>query len=299
VSVFRFLPPVVGLLSALGGCRLERPDPVAQASAILHTHPADFIDQLSTLDAMAAKEVGLPSSASLPESLYRQSVRLKPLLARASGDSAKVAILNAWVFDSLAISPIDDSDDLAVSLPSRVLAERKGSCLGLTLLYLALGRSLDLPLRPVFLPGHIFVRYRSDAYACNIETLKRGLARTDSFYRENFSLRSRPWYTLRDGEPKQALAALVFNLGNAHRARGDWKYALEEYRLVEEAIPGYPQALCNQGAALLVTGDRKAAETKLLAAWEGDSLALPTRRNLVSIYKNAGDTLKAAMFSGR
>lgn len=287
-----------GLGGGLVGCRLERPDPAAQASAILHKHPSDFLDQLRALDALAAAEIGLPSGA-LAESLYRQSSRLKPLLAKAANDSAKIALLNAWIFDSLSILPIADSNDLAASLPSRVLTERKGSCLGLTLVYLALGRSLGLPLNPVFLPGHIFIRYRSAAYTCNIETLRRGLARTDSFYRETFSLRLRPWYTLEAGDPKQALAALVFNLGNTHRKNGDWPTALAEYGLVEEALPGYPEALGNQGAGLLVSGDLRGAEAKLLAAYQGDSLAEPARQNLAALYRSTGDSARAAKFSIR
>ncbi len=244
------------------------------------------------MDALAAAEIGLPAGA-LAESLYRQTSRLKPLLSAAATDTAKVALLNAWVFDTLAIVPITDTNDLAASLPSRILTERKGSCLGLTLVYLALGRSLDLPLVPVFLPGHVFVRYRSESYTCNIETLRKGLARTDSFYRETFSLRQRPWYTLEDGNPKQALAGLVFNLGNALRERGDWTGALAEYRLVEEALPGYPEALGNLGAGLLASGDAKAAEPKLLAAYRGDSLAEPARINLEKLFRMTGDSAQA------
>ena len=287
----------LAMAGLLFGCRMERPDPPSSASAILHKHPADFLNQLTALEARAAAEVNSPIQPWL-EKLTRQSQRLVPLLKSAHSDSEKVALLNTWVFDSLALVPISDSTDLIASLPSRVLADRKGSCLGLTLVYLALGQALDLPLHPVFLPGHIFVRYRSGAYAFNIETLKRGLARSDSFYRETFSLKSRIWYDLKDADPKQALAALVFNLGNTHRSRGEWRFALAEYRLVEEMIPGYPEAQVNQGAALLALGDRDAAEVKLLAAWMGDSQSPPARQNLSAIYREAGDSARAALFSG-
>ena len=275
LTAFLILPP-------LTGCKLERPDPASAAAAILHKHPSDFLSALTALDALASAEVGLPAVPWL-DLLYRHSSLLKPLLKNAGSDSEKVSILNAWIFDSLSVVTQPDSTHLAGSLPSRVLTSNQGSCLGLTLLYLALGQTLQLPLRPVLLPGHIFVRFRSQTYTCNIETLRRGLARSDDFYRQEFFLDKRPWYTLSDGDPKQALAALVFNLANTHRSRGELKYALTEYQLTEEAIPGFPEALANQGAVLLATGAVKDAEMKLTASLAGDSINTPASKNLARI----------------
>ena len=266
----------------LSGCKLERPDPASAAAAILHKHPADFLAALTALDALASTEVGLPPVPWVNE-LYRQSAQLKPLLKSVGSDSEKVGILNAWIFDTLSMAPSSDSTSLSGSLPSRVLTNHKGSCLGLTLLYLAFGQTLGLPLYPVFLPGHIFVRFHSASYTCNIETLRHGLARSDAFYRQEFFLNQRPWYTLMDAEPKQGLAALVFNLGNTHRARGDMQYALMEYQLTEEAIPGFPEALSNQGAVLLLLGSLKEAKIKLSEAVKGDSVNNPASINLTRI----------------
>ncbi|MDQ3001926.1 MAG: transglutaminase-like domain-containing protein [Fibrobacterota bacterium] len=304
----RLLRAVLPAALVFAACSLEPPDPASQAAAILHKHPSDFLDRLVSLDALAAREVlGLEPGESirsgLAESLYAYTLRLRPALAAVAfadsvaADSARIAVINAFVFDSLRIVPILDSAPLSASVPSLVLAHRKGSCVGLVLLYLALGRSLDLPLVPVFLPGHIAVRYRGgtgrdrggtggsadsvDRPARNIETLRRGIPRTDSFYRETFSLRKRPWYSLFDAKPDQALAALVFNLGNAHRAAGRLDAAREEYRLVEEALPGFPEALGNLGVCFLVSGEKALAREKFLAALAGDSLSEQAHRNLV------------------
>jgi regulator of sirC expression with transglutaminase-like and TPR domain len=293
---FRSVPALATLAAlacSLTACRLERPDPASQAAAILHKHPADFTDQLASLDALAAREAsalsrdsadspvnGKAPRVSLSESLYAYSVRLKPAMAAAASDSARIALLSAFLYDSLGIDPVRGRPTLASSVPSLVLSGRKGSCVGMTLLYLALGRSLHLRLAPVFLPGHVFVRWRSDSGAINIETMKRGIARSDSFYRERFLLAKRPWYSLADGKPEQALAALVFNLGNAHRLAGDVKSAREEYRLAEEAMPGYPEAVGNQGVCRMLAGDTAEARREFAAALAGDSLAEPAWHNL-------------------
>ena len=305
---WRLLRAVLPAALVFAACSLEPPDPASQAAAILHKHPSDFLNQLVSLDALAAREAlalepGESIRSGLAESLYAYTLRLRPALAAvafadsAAADSARIAVLNAFVFDSLGIAPILDSAPLSASVPSLVLSRRKGSCVGLVLLYLALGHSLDLPLVPVFLPGHIAVRYSpgSGRYslgggavpgvrpARNIETLRRGIPRSDSFYRETFSLSKRPWYSLSDARPNQALAALVFNLGNAHRAAGRLDAAREEYRLVEEALPGFPEALRNLGVCLLAGGEKALAREKFLAALMGDSLTEQAYRNLLTL----------------
>jgi tetratricopeptide (TPR) repeat protein len=290
------IPPIAALAALAGlfasSCRLEPSDPAAQAASILSKRPAAFQDQLVALDALAAREAlamegpGSPEfRPALAESLHAYASRLRPSMAAAS-DEGKIVLLNAFLLDSLGIAPVADSAPLAASVPSLVLNRRSGSCVGLVLIYLALGRSLDLPLFPVFLPGHLFLRHRPDgAAARNIETLRGGIARSDTFYRETFALAKRPWYALGDADPRKALAALVFNMGNAHRDRGEPATALEEYRLVEEALPGFPEALGNQGACLMLTGEPGPAKEKFMAALAGDSLAEPAWRNLEAIRR--------------
>ncbi len=265
-------------------CKMERPDPASEALAILHKHPSDFLNELAALDALASREAHLPGKTFV-DSIYRYASRLKPTMVEAGSDSMKLALLKAWVFDSLRIEPIEDSNQLAMSLPSQILATRKGSCLGLSLLFLALGQTLDLPLVPVFLPEHVFIRFRSPTFSANVETLRKGIARSDSFYRETFSLSRRPWYQLADGTQKQALAALVFNMGNLHSSQSKWDLALGEYRLVEEVIPGFPETLGSQGAVFLATGDSQQAEKKLFMAFKGDSLSKPLIQNLRKFSK--------------
>ncbi len=300
---------LAGVLLAMlpAGC-LERPDPASQAAAILNKRPASFQDRLIALDALASAELGFAERPALAESLHALAARLRPALAAAvrggsggapgeaaSGrgvaeaggpDSLRAAILDAFLFDTLGLVPLLDDTALSSSLPSRVLADRRGGCLGLSLLYLALAEALDLPLRPVFLPGHVMVRWRSPSLVRNAETLRRGLARSDSFYRETFSLARRPWYALEDARPDQALAALVFNLANLHRSRGMLAAAETEYRLAESFLPAWPEALGNLGATLMLSGDREGAREYLEAALAGDSLAAPALRNLETLGRS-------------
>lgn len=292
-SLFRAAAAAAALLA--GACRLEPPDPASQAAAILRKHPSDFTDQLVALDALASREVAFlePSAVptrrtSLAESLYAYAARLKPVLAAAASDSQRVSILNAFVFDTLGMAALDGDTTLAAAVPGLALAHRRGSCVALTLIYLGLGKALDLPLVPVFLPGHICVRLRRGAEARNIEILRSGIARTDSFYRETFALGKRPWYSLADAPPEHALAALLFNMGNARRAHGDAGAAAEEFRLVAEILPGFPEALGSLGVCAWMQGDTAMAKLRFREALAGDSLSPPALRNLQSIESAAG-----------
>jgi regulator of sirC expression with transglutaminase-like and TPR domain len=254
------------------GCRIEKPDPVSAANAIIHKHPSDFLDQLTALDALAAEQAGLPKAPWM-DILYSQSSQLKSSLKSAVSDSAKVAILNAWIFDSLGLSADPDSNGLSNSLPSQVIANKRGSALGLTMVYLVLGQTMQLPLVPVLMPGHIFIRYQSNSYTCNIETLRRGSAESDSFYQARYFLSKRPWYKLAPGNPEQALCALLFSLANHHFSQGKWAFALGEYQLVLGALPGFPEALIQEGNTLLNIHDPKTAEDRFQTAFKGDSLS--------------------------
>jgi regulator of sirC expression with transglutaminase-like and TPR domain len=305
IPVLRFaaVAATLAMAASLAACRLEPPDPASEAAAILNKRPSDFIDQLASLDALGAREAALlsaPAGAKAPafrpmlaESLYHYAQRLRPALAAitaadAAADSARIAVLTAFVFDTLGITPVIDRAPLSASVPSLVLSRKEGSCVGLVLLYLALGRSAGIPLAPVFLPGHIMVRHVPEGRAPrNIETLRRGIPRSDSFYRETFSLGKRPWYSLREAAPEQALAALLFNLGNARREAGDPKIAAEEYRLAEAALPGFPEALGNQGVCLMMDGEKIRAREKFLAALAGDSLSEAALANLKTLQGDA------------
>jgi regulator of sirC expression with transglutaminase-like and TPR domain len=82
---------------------------------------------------------------------------------------------------------VDDTDLRFVLLPS-VLRARRGSCVGLGSLYLALGEHLHLPLEGVMLPGHFFVRLHDRDRVRNIELLRRGEQLPDDWYRQRFPL---------------------------------------------------------------------------------------------------------------
>lgn len=98
----------------------------------------------------------------------------------------KIRAINDFIFyelgfrfppESLYVKEIDRYTFL-----SSVIDSRRGICLGVSVLYLALAQRLGLPLEIVTPPGHIYVRYRDKNKIINIETTARGVNIESSEY---------------------------------------------------------------------------------------------------------------------
>lgn len=108
--------------------------------------------------------------------LALQALARAPL---AATPQEKIATLNHYLFDELHLrfpphSLFAKEIDLYTFLP-QVLDSRRGVCLGVSALYLALAQRLDLELEIVTPPGHIYLRYRQEKGHLNIETTARGV----------------------------------------------------------------------------------------------------------------------------
>jgi tetratricopeptide (TPR) repeat protein len=105
------------------------------------------------------------------------------ILARLKPDATpleKVRVMNDYIFSEMRFrfpphSLHAKEIDVYTFLPS-VLDSRRGVCLGVSILYLALGQRLGLHLEAITPPGHIYVRYKDqNGEITNIETTARGI----------------------------------------------------------------------------------------------------------------------------
>jgi len=198
---------------------------------------------------------------------------LEQLAARARdaldrrGATPAVDVLNGVVFDDAAFRrEVDDADLAFVLLPS-VLRERRGSCVGLGTLYLALGELLHVPLRGVVVPGHFFVRADEGGRARNVELLRRGEEEPAPWYGARWPLppTTVPTYdrALTDDE---VLGVVEYDVGNDWRRRGRLP---EARRALERAVahfPALPEAEASLGSVLQLAGALDAAAVAYEAA---------------------------------
>jgi regulator of sirC expression with transglutaminase-like and TPR domain len=170
--------------------------------------------------------------------------------------------LTAVVFGELGFArEVERTATRFMLLPS-VVADRKGSCVGLGALYLVLAERLGIPLDGVMVPGHFFVRARASGTtrARNVELLRRGEAMPDSWYVGKYG----PWPAeatayLRPLSPEEVLAIHWFNLGNQRRGDRDWTGAAEAYGHATDELPAFAEAWASLGAMRQTAGDRVGA----------------------------------------
>jgi regulator of sirC expression with transglutaminase-like and TPR domain len=165
-----------------------------------------------------------------------------------------VAALNRTVFAERGfVREIEQRGGRFMLLPP-VLASRRGSCVGLGALYLALAERLGWPAHGVLVPGHFFVRIAegpADAGSGglrSVELLRQGEAMPESWYRQKYGVPAAGGGAyLRPLGGGEVAAVIHFNLGNEHREAGRLTAARAEYQSAVSAFPDWAEAQASLG----------------------------------------------------
>ena len=207
--------------------------------------------------------LGAPSSSERHAAVRALDDLAARVQARLRAGAAPADALNGVVFEELKFQrEVNDRDLRFMRLPL-VLADHRGSCLGLGALYLALGERLGVKVDGVLVPGHFFVRV-SDR---NVELLRRGEQMPDSWYRERYEVPAEgaPAY-LRPLAPAEIMAVFDYNIGNDLRLQGRFVEAAVAYRRAIAAFPQMAEAHASLGLVRHLSGALKEAEQAYLAA---------------------------------
>jgi regulator of sirC expression with transglutaminase-like and TPR domain len=238
-----------------------------------------------TASALIAVAADLGATPADVEAAWREleaiADRVRGAHRRTGGDW--VDDMNAVVFGELGYEREIESRDLRfIRLPS-VIAQRRGSCVGLGALYLALGERVGVALDGVMVPGHFFVRRRAaspEASARNVELLRRGEAMPDEWYRGKYG----PWPSgasayFRPLSASEVVAVHWFNAGNHLRAARDLPRAAIAYEHAAAEFPELAEAKASLGAVRQLQGALGEAE----AAYEDAARA---RADLPGLAEN-------------
>ena len=233
------------LVAAAVGCSRRRelapPGPVASElvalAADLGSAPSDVADAWRQLDAIA-------------ERVERHH--------RGTGGDW-VDDLNAVMFGDLGYAREIESHDVRFFRLPSVIADRRGSCLGLGALYLALGERLGIGLDGVMVPGHFFVRTRG-AKPRNVELLRRGEAMPDEWYRGKYGPPADADEYLRPLSSSEVAAVHWFNAGNTLREARDLPSARLAYARAVAEFPTFAEAQASLGAVRQLEGALEDAE---------------------------------------
>jgi tetratricopeptide (TPR) repeat protein len=171
-------------------------------------------------------------------------------------------IFGKWHF----VREVDDPDLRFVLLPD-VLQSRRGSCVGLGSLYLAVAEQLGWKLNAVMVPGHFFVRIIERGSAHNLELLHRGELMPDSWYQSRFPI---PGGAAREYGRALSIAEVVgvveYDAGNHWRRQGQLLEARHAYDRARKHFPDFAEAHASRGAIAHLLGELDDALSSYRAA---------------------------------
>jgi Transglutaminase-like superfamily len=194
---------------------------------------------------------------------------------RGGGAAATVDALNSVVFGELGFEREIARHDPRFFRLSTVVEDRRGSCVGLGALYLALAERLGVRLEAIMVPGHFFVRVPAGPLGPgrNVELLRKGEAMADDWYRTKYG----PWPD--DGREyfrpltvEEVEAVHWFNLGNHLRAdhpelaASAASAAEKAYQRAVAAFPDFAEAHASLGAVRQLVGQVAPAAAAYSAA---------------------------------
>lgn len=226
-------------------------------------------------------------AASVEAQIDRLAGKLRPVLESSRGARDVVASLNHFLFVEEGFRYDGDAGNPDNFLLDRVLARKRGNCLGLTALYLLLGERFSLPLHGVYVPGHAFVRYEDGAFRRNIETGADGAQWPDGRYRRRFRLSGRPPY-LRSLSARRMIAVYLMSLGAAYSAANRDDEALVLYRHAQALFPSLPDLHFDAGVSFHKKGMVAEAVGQYQMALALDPDLTVARGNLVAALAARG-----------
>jgi regulator of sirC expression with transglutaminase-like and TPR domain len=221
---------------------------------------------------------GLPFSRALLEVAKNATKASDAQLSQSTaelghlGDLAREALARApsrppaTVVSELLFGPLgfvrevsDQALDF-VLLPS-VLRHRRGSCVGLGTLFLALAETLGWSASGVMMPGHFYVRLADHSEHRNVELLRAGEAMPDAWYAERFPIPggATPEYA-RPLSSQEVLGVLEYNVGNDRRRARRIDEARAAFARSVRAFPDFSEAHASLGAMQQLLGQLDQAD---------------------------------------
>lgn len=187
------------------------------------------------------------------------AMTLKKKIGKTKDPEKIVKTINTYLFQELNFKPVDVEEEPKSYFLSFVLDEKKGSCLGLSMLYLAIAERIGLPLYGVCLPKHYFVRYENGRKRFNIETTNNGISCPDDSYRKDFNVPESNQFYLKSLGKREIFGVFYYNRGFAYYKKGFYDQAIADYEKAIELDPGEAKAYYNKADACEKSGRTKEA----------------------------------------
>jgi regulator of sirC expression with transglutaminase-like and TPR domain len=260
-----------------------------QGSPPASSKESPFLSSILRHSAQGSRDLlGLPVAPSLAErEITRLADRLRPEVAGAPDGARVVDAFHRVLLVEERFTYDKSSSDPGNYLLESVLAHRKGNCLGLSLLYLALADRLGVPFKGVYVPSHCFVRYEGNGVRVNVEFAEGGASWPDDRYRREFRIApGRPY--LQSLLPAEVLGVFLKTMGAGYSRKGREEEALRLYDEAGRLYPGLPDVHYNAGVSLQKLGRFDEATARYRRALALDPEMAAARDNLSLLLAGKG-----------
>jgi tetratricopeptide (TPR) repeat protein len=209
---------------------------------------------------------------------------------KLNADYRAVPLINEYLFDELGFTSIDKADDPNDLFLHHVINNKRGYCLSLSILYLAIAERLGVPLYGVVVPGHFFVRYDDGTVRFNIETTSKGGSTSDEHYKEKFNVPENQEQNiyLKNLNPLQTLGCFFNNLGDSYLTVGNVKQAQTALERAVEINPSLSESRMNLGNIYLQADRIDDAIYQYKQALKYNPTDGPSHNNLGNAYFRKG-----------
>lgn len=187
--------------------------------------------------------------------------RLRTRLMAATGEEERVVALNEFLFDDLGFSGnTEDYYDPRNSYLNEVIDRRMGIPITLAILYMEIGRRIELPLEGVSFPGHFLVRLKLRGGTLVLDPFSGGAPQSEAELRQRLKrvippgaaggvpVRDLPLEQfLEPATKRQILARVLRNLKGIYREAGKPERELEVLNRMLLVVPDAPLELRDRG----------------------------------------------------
>jgi tetratricopeptide (TPR) repeat protein len=202
-------------------------------------------------------------------------------------------IISKILFEEMGFKPVNNAENPEDLFLHTVLENKRGYCLSLSILYLAVAERLNLPVNGVVVPGHFFVRYTDHSKSFNIETTQQGANAPDKHYIKEFKIPQdgRRNIYLRNLSRRETIGCFFNNLANVYFDDGNIDNAYYYQQKAVDIAPLLAEARTNLGNIFLKKNMADMAVQQYIAAIEINPADAKTHHNLANAYakKNMQD----------
>ncbi|HBG77531.1 MAG TPA: hypothetical protein DDW84_01600 [Phycisphaerales bacterium] len=204
-------------------------------------------------------------------------------------------IISKILFEEMGFRPVDNARNPEDLFLHTVLNNKRGYCLSLSILYLAVAERLNLPVNGVVVPGHFFVRYSDGSKSFNIETTQKGANAPDKHYIKEFKVPQdgRRNLYLRNLSRRETIGCFFNNLANVYFDDGNIDNAYYYQQKAVDIAPLLAEARTNLGNIFLKKNMADMAVQQYVAAIEINPADAKTHHNLANAYAKQNQQDKA------